>query len=218
MTQITDLGRQDPNCTAQWHGTYGAYQTAKCRCPHARNARRLYGKRIREHRHTSNLVDGTGTRRRLQALNAIGWDWHTLGARLSRGTSCVHAWATGDGNVHRTTRNLVAHLYRNLAGVPGPSDRARKAAARNGWLSPAWWDNIDDPNECPTPPMVTAGETLNQRRARHADRYARFLELRAAGHGSTVIRRELGNINSIIYRQLVERHQAEQHATAEVAA
>lgn len=196
------LGRRNPNCKATHHGTRPAYQH-RCRCPHAIEAYRLYQKRQREGRLPNALIDNIGTARRLQALAAIGWTFNQLGTRLAMHPHNLPKLVTRPV-VHHTTAAKVATLYRELAGIPGPSAEARKRAAAKGWLSPIFWDRIDDPDEQPVALLVTAGETLEQRRRRHADRYTQFLALRAAGHGQSAIRQQL-KINHVVYHELIAR-------------
>jgi hypothetical protein len=94
-------------------------------------------------------VDGTGTRRRLQALMAIGWPNRVLAERLTvlpqRVSQMLHRQYA-----NRATAATVCRIYRQLSMCPyaGPgADRARRYAARNGWVSPLAWDDetIDDP-------------------------------------------------------------------------
>lgn len=96
-------------------------------------------------------VDVTGTRRRLQALVAIGWTQAELARRLGVSSSHIQYYLYGDAQtVHVDRHKQVAELFEKLHMIPGPSKRARTTAARNGWAPPLAWDNIDDPAERPT--------------------------------------------------------------------
>lgn len=128
-------------------------------------------------------VDGTGTRRRLQALVAIGWSVSELGRRLSM------------DNVHRTiktervnagTARAVRALYDQLWDTPPqPATRWERAAVsrvhadarRAGWAPPLAWDDdtIDDPAATPD-----LGASTDTRRRVHLDD-VEFL----IGHGAT---------------------------------
>lgn len=93
-------------------------------------------------------VDRTGTQRRLRALIALGWSAQYLTARLRASSRTVGVLVADEGpSIRASTRANVAALYDELWATPGPSSRARKIAARKGWLVPAWWDDdtIDDP-------------------------------------------------------------------------
>lgn len=111
----------------------------------------------------SNRHDATGTIRRVQALVAIGWPLSHIAAAVglddtSLGRTINHPRT----HVLASTARAIANLYRQWSARPGPSDRARRHAARRGWHGPlAWGDNIDDPAAQPdltgvAPPQPTA--------------------------------------------------------------
>lgn len=108
----------------------------------------------------SALIDGTGTRRRLQALVAVGWPQIEL-ARLTGLDKLtineqVHALVT---TAYAATARTVRDLYDQLWNVDPASrgvarrwiDQARALAAANGWVPPAAWDDdyIDSPAAVP---------------------------------------------------------------------
>lgn len=105
------------------------------------------------------LVDGTGTRRRLRALVALGWPAKQIGARL--GFSSRTTWQLTRPDVPESqpvrvgTRDAVRRAYDELClTVPPPSrfrTRAVNIAAANHWPPPlAWDDDIDDPHARPS--------------------------------------------------------------------
>ena len=107
-------------------------------------------------------VDGTGTRRRLQALVALGWSQAQLAARLGMNPSTLSRIIDTDRPVRAATARAVRDLYRELSDRQPPQDthrqrgavaRARNHAKARGWLVPAWWDDdtIDDPATRPGP-------------------------------------------------------------------
>jgi transcriptional regulator with XRE-family HTH domain len=149
MRHVIDAGRTSPACTATWHGTMAAYR-AGCRCPHAREDDRIYNKRRREGRHVAPFVDRTGTTRRLRGLRVQGWRMEDLAARLGVSRQFVDELCRDTGSpVHRVTSEKVAVLAHRLAGIPGPSKLTATRALRQGWVSVAAWDNIEDPDEMP---------------------------------------------------------------------
>lgn len=159
LPRHTCLGRQNPDCTANRHGTWSAYR-AGCRCPHAREAQRIYCKRLRELRNPPRRIDATGTRRRLQALSAIGWRWADLAAHLGGTWQTVQDMAIGGRpTVMVTTADRVRVLYARLSATPGPSEVSRRRAAEKGWAPPAAWDDdlIDDPTASPDLGHTDAG-------------------------------------------------------------
>lgn len=139
-----DRGRISPDCTATFHGTDSAYRYG-CRCPHAREHKRLRQKRWREGRSLARIVDGTGTRRRLQALAVLGWRWPDIGDRLGVTGSAVAVLATSTGSVELATVARVKAVYQDLVTRPGPSPITAQRAQAKGWRGPLAWADIDDP-------------------------------------------------------------------------
>lgn len=101
------------------------------------------------------VVDGTGSRRRLQALIAIGWSESKLAAQLGLTTFSVH-WLFEGNNTTRETADSIRDLYERVWDTPPPQDttgdkaaatRSINRAARNDWPPPLAWDDdtIDDP-------------------------------------------------------------------------
>jgi hypothetical protein len=113
------------------------------------------------HRAQHSRVDATGTRRRLQALIAIGWPTELLAAQLGRRPNSLCRSMTGESVTARTAHD-VATLFEQLWNNRPPrttseqraaADAARVHAAARGWLPPLAWDDIDTD---PTPPSATA--------------------------------------------------------------
>ncbi|MFK0182010.1 hypothetical protein ACIQVR_39370 [Streptomyces xanthochromogenes] len=96
----------------------------------------------------SRDIDATGTRRRIQALVAMGHlicdiaevaqMHHDPLARIARGEQPA---------VRKATATRIATAYRHMISIPGTSQRALAKAARHGWHGPLAWDSstIDDP-------------------------------------------------------------------------
>lgn len=105
----------------------------------------------------STVVDGTGSRRRLQALIAIGWTNRQLSARLGLQESNFGTLLHGrlNPNVTAARHVQVKALYEELWNTPAPAgvNRTRQLAkaAREGWVPPLAWDDetIDDPQARP---------------------------------------------------------------------
>ncbi|MDT0270614.1 helix-turn-helix transcriptional regulator [Streptomyces sp. DSM 44915] len=115
-------------------------------------------------------IEDSGTRRRLQALVAIGYSLTRIAdaAGLSR-TALGHI-ANGDvAGVRPTTARAVAEVYRRWSGADGGSAWCRTYAAKQGWHGPAAWDDIDDPDAVPeaddTPPTRHRDRLAAERRA-----------------------------------------------------
>jgi len=104
-------------------------------------------------------VDATGTRRRLQALVAIGWSQAKLARRLGMLPSNFSD-VMGRENVTAATARAVSALYDELWATPPAepgqrekisASRARNSARAAGWAPPLAWDEeaIDDPEAGP---------------------------------------------------------------------
>jgi hypothetical protein len=139
----------DSTCTASRHGTKWAYQKNRCRCPDAREAARIYQKRLREGRNPSAFIPAAGTVRRLQALAAIGHSFATIGKALGGITGQGVQQIGKTGQVRRVTAARVAALYDQWSMTVGASSITRSRAEARGWAPPLAWDNIDDPDEAP---------------------------------------------------------------------
>lgn len=123
---------------------------------------------------SSNLaaVDASGTRRRIQALVALGWPQNELARRLSVHCQWLSA-ALLQTRVAAKSADAVRALYDQLwdavpelDGIPAfHAARARETAAQRGWVSPLAWDDdtIDDPTAVPVtdaaaPPPATGAD------------------------------------------------------------
>lgn len=103
------------------------------------------------------VIDATGTHRRIQALQRMGWRAEDIGRRLNpdypRPRSNV--WQIlHRPTVHIDTARAVERVFRELEMQRGPSRLTEKYAIRQGWAPPAAWDDIDDP-QCKPQGMTT---------------------------------------------------------------
>lgn len=115
-------------------------------------------------RAANSHVDATGTRRRLQALVAVGWAQAWLAHELHRSPANLRRSMTSESVTARTAQ-LVNDMYERLWDAAPPdqvpaqrraSDAARTFAADHGWLPPLAWDDIDqddDPDPLPSDPI-----------------------------------------------------------------
>lgn len=205
MAPTTSLSVHEtrPDCPARYHDTYSATRKAGCTCPLAKERRRVYIKRQQHGYLQPAYTDATGTRRRLQALSAIGWPLRDLVRRIGwTGNPGPIMWGASN-RVHRHTADAVAQIYSELSDTPGPSNKARAAAKRAGYVPPAAWDNIDDPAEQPN--LGGPGDDILDEEAirrvlagtapygslNRAERVEAFRRLRAAGCGNGTIRSRL---------------------------
>ena len=107
-------------------------------------------------------VEATGTRRRLQALAALGWSFSAMAEHLGLSRAAVHHWTTRD-RVAAESAQAARRLYDDLWNKRPPettpmermvANRNRNKAASSGWPLPMAWDDdtIDDPTAKPYKP------------------------------------------------------------------
>lgn len=87
------------------------------------------------------------TTRRLRSPQAAGWTQTELADAMGITQSSVSAVVIGKKYITREIAEKITDLYAAHA-----SDEVRppaRAARKHGWVTPAWWDNIDDPEEKP---------------------------------------------------------------------
>lgn len=88
--------------------------------------------------------------RRMQALYAIGHGQAVIAAASGMSLSTVsHMVSQRYRTVDARTAAKVETVFSKLASTPGPSWRARRLAATQGWAPPGAWDDIDDPDALP---------------------------------------------------------------------
>lgn len=141
----------------------------------------------------TNTVSTTGTRRRLQALVAIGYELEWLAEQLPTVPREVvidqttMKWAYRVPHVASDHADAVTALYERLYLTPGPSTDARQMALGLGWASSLAWDShdaLDDPKAKPqgvpgrrrTTKLLPRGTELpaivaDHRALRHSDEY-----------------------------------------------
>lgn len=119
---------------------------------------------------TEPFVPNTGTKRRLQALLALGWGYPQLDPLL--GTSAASIVHQAGRWVTRTTHDRVAALYDQLQHQRGPSSQAATWAAKKGYALPAEWDDIDTdprPHRARSAPRVVYVDQVAVERAAAGD-------------------------------------------------
>jgi hypothetical protein len=138
--------------TVKVHGEANSYK-AGCRCAECRRAHCIEKKRWHLG-YTGRLMDSTGTKRRIQALVALGWTLGEIAAACEKRSG--NAWTNEvlrSARVHSTTEALIRSAYDRMSMIrpEGPyRNRQRATAARKGYAPPLAWDDIDDPLERPS--------------------------------------------------------------------
>lgn len=176
-TQHPGAVKSDPRCQGARHGNASAYTKFGCRCPEARRDK----KRQDYLRATGRplTVPSIGTRRRIQALIAIGWSGRTIMAEMGWRGASLGAQFYQQDRVYAETARRAKEVYDRLSNTPGPSNKSRGRAKKSGFEPPLAWDDatIDDPNVKPwcyatgvsgTPSSVI--DEVAVQRAVHGDR------------------------------------------------
>ncbi|MER7623889.1 hypothetical protein [Streptomyces sp. NPDC126503] len=105
------------------------------------------------------VIDGTGTRRRVQALALIGWPRRSIHQHVNHiSVQAVEKLRTKERVTARTAR-AVRDLYNRVSEQPAEAHgvtpwvaaRTRRNAAKLSYAPPSAWDpdTIDDPNAIP---------------------------------------------------------------------
>lgn len=144
------------SCHTKRHNTVGAYRQG-CRCAGSKRAKASYDKAIRTGRAKPRLVDPTGSRRRVQALAAIGWPLGMICLRMGLVSSKPPRFLYEGKTISVRSAEAIARIYDELSMTPGPSTSTRKRALRKGWPPPLAWDDdsIDDPEAKPAGHVTT---------------------------------------------------------------
>lgn len=118
-------------------------------------------------------VDGTGTYRRLEGLQWMGWPLAKIAAELGLQPNTLVTLRSRGEMVSFRVAQAMADLYGRWSHLPGPSKQTATKARRRGFAPPAAWDDerIDDPAAQP--------EGTDPERVTLTDRY---LDARSVGY------------------------------------
>lgn len=110
----------------------------------------------RNYTHGPDMIDATGTRRRIQALATLGWSSNAVAAKAGMRGSDVRDIVYDQERVYITTAAIISQVYVALENSLAPmtttpqrasAGQARSVATRNGWAPPIAWDDIDNDPE-----------------------------------------------------------------------
>lgn len=155
-------------------------------------------------------VSPVGTRRRIAALNYMGYGTIDIARLMGVTEEAVRGWTDRDVVLVSTVKR-VKEFYDTYSMKPGTNERMRWRAYRQDFVSPMAWDDdtIDDPA---TEPFAASDEPIVDevaiRRAMHGDQVtltrAERLEavrlLTDAGHSSADIAARLGQDKRAVVR------------------
>lgn len=107
-------------------------------------------------------VDGTGTYRRWEALQWMGWPAVEVARRVGVRPYSLGTMRSRGEQVSFLVARSMARVFEELEHIPGPSKQTATKARRRGCAPPAAWDEdtIDDPNALPQ--MDAEGQTVDE--------------------------------------------------------
>lgn len=137
------------------HGTVAGYNRIPCRADCCRLAMARYKKRWEWDRANgrARITSTTGTRRRIEALNWLGWSRATIAAEMGMHPTNMTRLLRVDTMTVALADRFREVFERLCMTLPTGNQQAitnvRNRARRHGYLPPLAWDDIDDPNENP---------------------------------------------------------------------
>ncbi|MFC4128952.1 hypothetical protein [Nocardia rhizosphaerae] len=115
------------------------------------------------HPHPRQLhVLAIGARRRIEALQALGWPRRVLAARLNVDSSIVSQLCS-QRHTSYARWHAVQNLYEQLSGTRGPSNHVASIAHQAGKVPPLAWEGIDIDDPRTQPDWAAAGIKLAER-------------------------------------------------------
>ncbi|MFD3594391.1 hypothetical protein ACFWU5_16830 [Nocardia sp. NPDC058640] len=118
---------------------------------------------VSPHPHPSQRhVLATGARRRICALQALGWPRRILGEHLDVNSSIISQLCT-QTHTSYTRWLAVRNLYEELSATRGPSNHVASTAHRAGHPPPLAWEGSDIDHPLAPPDWAAAGITLRNR-------------------------------------------------------
>lgn len=147
------------------------------------------------------FVPAIGSRRRIQALLAIGWRHGDITPRIRANGARTHSQLVlhqAGTSVARVTADAVRAVYDELWATPGPSTATRKRAAALGYAPPMAWDDdtIDDPAATP------AGIPTTRPRTDPDEWLADVAEMAAQGRSIAEVCARIGSKPDAVERRL----------------
>lgn len=100
-------------------------------------------------------VPAIGTKRRIEALHALGWARREIADASGLSLHTLHSiFAHGSTRVHSSTAKAITEAYERMSMVVPTGDyagRNRTKAKNKGWVVPLAWNegDLDDPNARP---------------------------------------------------------------------
>lgn len=103
------------------------------------------------------MKSSAGTRRRLQALSAMGWNYKEVGQKYGKDASVLSNLSVqkNKDSVYPDTAEKITAIYDEMAMIPPEDDwlhnRTSRQARERGYLPPLCWEDedIDNPYALP---------------------------------------------------------------------
>ncbi|QCB93321.1 hypothetical protein [Cellulomonas shaoxiangyii] len=114
---------------------------------------------------TAGTIPALPYRRRIHALNALGWRIADIATAAQLPLPTVREIAAGNTTgVGAVAACALRDVYERMSATLGPSNRTRALARTRGLTPPLGWDDIDDPNATPvgTGPQKRAAIDLDE--------------------------------------------------------
>ena len=187
------------------HGTQAGYQAhIRAGIPTCQPCRNAKNRQNQLRLANGGKVPAVGSRRRIQALHAIGYPRRHIQGEIGMSDSWGALWHVMEAStthVTRATEKKIRDVYDRLCMTPGPSSSARIRAQSRGWPPPlAWDDDIDDPAAEPQGLVWQSGRDENV--ARRIDELETAL---LAGHRLARILADTG-LERESLRRWLDRH------------
>lgn len=88
----------------------------------------------------------TGSMRRVQGLSSIGWEQAQIALLTGLHVQFLQDLVAGRyRRIPPEKAAAIERVCRDRFLMPGPSDTARRTAAKHGWVPVTAWEDIDDP-------------------------------------------------------------------------
>lgn len=139
-----DDPRHGTSAGAYAHKRHGVPICEPCRIARNEDRRQRYNDDVLGRRRT---YPPQGFRRRVEALQALGWSLNTIADRLDTTVQTVRSGAFDATYISAARHIAMVKLFRQMS-MTVPSDRfasrRRSIALRKGYVPPLAWDDIDN--------------------------------------------------------------------------
>lgn len=148
----------------------------------------------------TDVVDATGTIRRLRALACLGHTLDSIGAEVAMSRHRLGRIITGKYiEIDVETARAIAGAYRRMSTFRSDNPHTIRRARTQGWHGPLAWDDIDNPN---CEPEEAAPFEAAPKCERDPDRKREIEHLYLLNESVPAIAKRLGNTEKYVNDQL----------------